>query len=151
MLALCSRDGYKTGELTAVIDLDFGAGGHLYATHQLHAFAARCPAPVARWAIESYTKPGDVVLDPMVGSGTTLVEARLYGRHAWGCNIDPLARLDTEGEYVLMDEPTDDPVMEAAQGASRGISSGVPASGAHHRPGATGWAKLLDAHSVPSS
>lgn len=40
--------------MVAVIDLDFGAGGHLYATHQLHAFAARCPAPVARWAIESF-------------------------------------------------------------------------------------------------
>lgn len=76
-----------------MINLDFGAGGHLYATHQLHAFAARSPAPVARWAIESYSKPGDVVLDPMVGSGTALVEARLCGRQAWGCDIDPLARL----------------------------------------------------------
>ncbi len=76
-----------------MIDLDFGAGGHLYATHQMHAFAARCPAPVARWAIDTYSGPGDVVLDPMVGSGTTLVEARLCGRQAWGCDIDPLARL----------------------------------------------------------
>ena len=40
-----------------------------------------------------YSAPGEVVLDPMVGSGTTLVEARLRGRHAWGCDIDPLARL----------------------------------------------------------
>lgn len=83
----------QSARVATVIDLDFGAGGHLYATHQLHAFAARCPAPVARWAIDNYSTPGEVVLDPMVGSGTTLVEARLRGRHAWGCDIDPLARL----------------------------------------------------------
>jgi hypothetical protein len=34
-----------------------------------------------------------MVLDPMAGSGTTLVEARLMGRHAVGYDIDPLARL----------------------------------------------------------
>jgi SAM-dependent methyltransferase len=74
-------------------ELDFGAAGHLYATHPLHAFAARCPPPLVDWAISNYSVPGDVVLDPMVGSGTTLVEAALLGRRAWGADIDPLARL----------------------------------------------------------
>lgn len=73
--------------------LDFSASGHLYATHGLHAFAARLPPPLARWAIESYTDPDDYVLDVMCGSGTTLVEGRLTGRHTWGVDIDPLARL----------------------------------------------------------
>jgi len=73
--------------------LDFSASGHLYATHGLHAFAARLPPPLARWAIESFTDPGDYVLDVMCGSGTTLVEGLLTGRHALGVDIDPLARL----------------------------------------------------------
>lgn len=73
--------------------LDFSASGHLYGTHGLHAFAARLPPPLARWAIESFTDPGDYVLDVMCGSGTTLVEGLLTGRHAWGVDIDPLARL----------------------------------------------------------
>ena len=75
------------------VELDFGASGHLYATHPLHAFAARCPPPLVDWAISRFSAPGDVVLDPMVGSGTTLVEAALLGRRAWGADIDPLARL----------------------------------------------------------
>ena len=35
-----------------------------------------------------YTKPGDIVLDPMVGSGTTLIEAKLLGRNAIGVDIN---------------------------------------------------------------
>jgi DNA modification methylase len=73
--------------------LDFSASGHLYATHGLHAFAARCPPPLARWAIDTFTDSGDVVLDVMCGSGTTLVEAFLTGRYGRGVDIDPLARL----------------------------------------------------------
>jgi SAM-dependent methyltransferase len=51
------------------------------------------PPPLARWAVESFTDAGDYVLDLMCGSGTTLVEGLLTGRHAWGVDIDPLARL----------------------------------------------------------
>jgi SAM-dependent methyltransferase len=80
--------------------LDFSAAGHLYATHSLHAFAARCPPPLARWAIETFTDRGDYVLDVMCGSGTTLVESALTGRYGWGVDIDPLARLVTMAKAV---------------------------------------------------
>ncbi len=84
-------------------DLDFSASGHLYATHAIHAFAARCPPPLVRWAIERFTKSGEVVLDPMVGSGTTMVEAVLAGREAWGADIDPLARLIAQVKSTPVD------------------------------------------------
>lgn len=73
--------------------LDFPDHDTLYATHALHAFAAKCPPPLVRWALNEFTTPGDMVVDPMVGSGTTLVEAVLCGRYAVGADIDPLARL----------------------------------------------------------
>ena len=42
---------------------------------------------IPRALILMYTSPGDTVLDPMVGSGTTLVEAKLLGRNSIGVDI----------------------------------------------------------------
>jgi len=75
------------------LDLDFAGQKTAYASHGLHSFAAKFPPQLAGWGIERYSRPGETVLDPMAGSGTTLVEARLLGRHALGADIDPLARL----------------------------------------------------------
>src|SRR5947209_10183164 len=74
-------------------DLDFAAHNTLYATHGLHAYAAKCPPQLVKYGFRYYSNPGETVLDPMAGSGTTLVEARLMGRRAVGYDIDPLARL----------------------------------------------------------
>ncbi|MFF5992283.1 MULTISPECIES: DNA methyltransferase [Prauserella] len=45
--------------------------------------ALMAPA-IARYAIAALTRPGDVVLDPDCGAGTTIVEALRAGRHAIG-------------------------------------------------------------------
>lgn len=73
--------------------LDFDGFNTLFATHGLHSYAAKCPPPLVKYGIHYYSKPGEFVLDPMAGSGTTLVQSRLMGRHAIGFDIDPLARL----------------------------------------------------------
>jgi hypothetical protein len=44
---------------------------------------------LAATAIESYTTPGELVLDPMCGIGTTLVEAVHLGRDAIGIDCEP--------------------------------------------------------------
>jgi DNA modification methylase len=48
---------------------------------------------VAEHLIQHLTRPGAVVLDPMVGSGTTLVAANKYGCQGIGVERDPLALL----------------------------------------------------------
>jgi DNA modification methylase len=44
---------------------------------------------LARRAIETYSDPGDLVVDPMCGIGTTLVEAVSLGRRAVGVELEP--------------------------------------------------------------
>ncbi|MFI5590083.1 TRM11 family SAM-dependent methyltransferase [Amycolatopsis sp. NPDC051758] len=53
------------------------------------AHPAKMLPAVAAHAIEHYTRPGEVVLDPMCGIGTTLVEAIDLGRRAVGVEYEP--------------------------------------------------------------
>lgn len=47
--------------------------------------------PVALWAqaIEDGSKPGELVYDPFLGSGTTIVAAEQLDRVCFGVEIDP--------------------------------------------------------------
>ncbi|NIR52755.1 hypothetical protein GWO43_29465 [candidate division KSB1 bacterium] len=72
-------------------DLDFHNHTGNYATHNFHSFQAKFPPQLPSKFILSLTQEGDVVLDPMMGSGTTVLEAFLTGRRALGFDIDPLA------------------------------------------------------------
>ena len=47
------------------------------------------PVEVMAWIIENYTLPGDTILDPFLGSGTTAVAALKTGRNFIGIEIDP--------------------------------------------------------------
>jgi hypothetical protein len=60
-------------------------------THDFYRYPARFSPVFARGVIEYFTEPGDLVFDPFMGSGTTLVEARALGRHAMGTDISSLA------------------------------------------------------------
>jgi tRNA G10 N-methylase Trm11 len=53
------------------------------------AHPAKMLPSVARYAIATYTAPGEVVFDPMAGIGTTLVEAMHLGRHGIGIEYEP--------------------------------------------------------------
>ncbi len=74
-------------------DLDFHQHASNYATHNLHAFPAKFPPQLPRRFIDVLTDRQDSVLDPMMGSGTTVLEAYLAGRRSLGLDIDPLALL----------------------------------------------------------
>jgi site-specific DNA-methyltransferase (adenine-specific)/modification methylase len=45
------------------------------------------PVALMRWLIRTFTDPGDLVLDSVAGSGTTLVAARAEGRRAIGIEL----------------------------------------------------------------
>ena len=54
------------------------------------------PLPLPVWFIKLFTQPGDTVLDPFVGSGTTAVAALSLSRRYVG--------IDTNEEYVRLSE-----------------------------------------------
>lgn len=50
---------------------------------------AQKPEALMKWLVENYTRPGDLVFDPYMGSGTTGVAAISLGRRFVGSEIDP--------------------------------------------------------------
>lgn len=62
------------------------------AANRLHEISYRaCFKPqLPRFFIERLTKPGDVIFDPFMGRGTTLLEAALLNRVPEGCDANPL-------------------------------------------------------------
>lgn len=86
-------------------DLTFKGQKTNYASHNIHAFAAKFPPQLPRLFIRELTRPGDVVLDPMVGSGTAIVEAILADRHAIGVDLDPLAVIIAQVKSMRLNLP----------------------------------------------
>ncbi|MFY1703029.1 TRM11 family SAM-dependent methyltransferase [Micromonospora sp. WMMA1923] len=56
---------------------------------------------LAAYAIGAYSMPGDVVFDPMCGSGTTVVEAMHLGRQGLGIDIEPRFTALAEANVAL--------------------------------------------------
>jgi len=81
------------------------------------AYEGRTPAWVIWNLLERYTRPGDLVVDPFCGGGTTLDVARSLERRALGYDIAPtredvfradaraLPLEDAKADFVFMDPP----------------------------------------------
>jgi len=65
-------------------------------THGIHRYSGKFIPQIAARAIGMLTAPGELVVDPYCGSGTTLLEAALLGRRAMGIDLNPLAVLIAE-------------------------------------------------------
>jgi len=102
---LVNLDGTYLEKLVALLsqDLDFHEQDSGYASHNFHSFPAKFPPQIPRKFIEGLTETGNVVLDPMMGSGTTIVEAYISRRHGIGFDIDPLALLVSRVKVASLD------------------------------------------------
>jgi len=69
---------------------------------------AKYPETLAQEFIEFFTKRGQVVLDPMVGTGSTLVAALRAGRNSYGIELNPgyaeIARQVVSEEAAVLGE-----------------------------------------------
>ena len=73
-------------------------------THKFYRYPARFSPQFVRAAIEHFTNPGDLVFDPFMGGGTTLVEAIALGRRAIGTDISSLAAFISTAKTLLFSE-----------------------------------------------
>jgi len=73
-------------------------------THPFYRYPARFSPLFARAAIKMFTQPGDLILDPFMGGGTTLVEARVQGRHSVGVDISSLSNFIAQVKTTVLSE-----------------------------------------------
>jgi hypothetical protein len=76
-----------------------------YLTHSYHSYSAKYIPQIPRYLISNLTKRNDLILDNFVGSGTTLVESKVLGRHAIGVDINPLACLVAKVKITNIQKP----------------------------------------------
>jgi DNA modification methylase len=73
-------------------------------THTFYRYPARFSPVFVRAVIEAYTEPGDIVLDPFMGGGTTLVEAMVLGRRAIGSDVNELSIFLAKAKVTNLEE-----------------------------------------------
>lgn len=67
-----------------------------YITHNYYTYPAKFIPQLAQRLIKEYSKKQDIVIDPFMGSGTTVLEAILQERIAIGTDINEIAYLVTK-------------------------------------------------------
>jgi DNA methylase len=90
--------------------------------NSLHEVSYRaCFKPqLPRFFIERLTKAGDIVYDPFMGRGTTLLEAALLGRVPFGNDVNPLSR-------VMIRPRLNPPTLAQVEARLRSIPLDTPA------------------------
>lgn len=78
-------------------------------THNFYRYPARFSPTFAHSVIKAFSDPGDWVIDPFAGGGTTLVEAMALGRHALGIDISSLSTFICQAKTLVV---TDQEVAE---------------------------------------
>lgn len=95
-------------------------------THNYYRYPARFPPQMVRAVIEAFSQPGDLVLDPFAGGGTTLVEALAQGRSAFGSDVSTLAEFVSTVKTTLLDDAVLDDAAAWANTAVEAIRMDKP-------------------------
>jgi len=87
----------KRQGLVSAVDGNLIEEGMAYPSNRLPSFQSEAlghpaafPVGLAEFFIKSYTNNNDVVFDPFMGSGSTLIAAEKNGRCAYGTEISPI-------------------------------------------------------------
>ena len=105
-------------------------------THNFYRYPARFSPAFARAVIEAFTKPGDLVYDPFMGGGTSLVESTVLGRAAVGTDISSLAVFVSRVKTMPMTSRGLEQIQIWAESVIPYLNVGTPAARA------SDWAEL---------
>jgi hypothetical protein len=97
-------------------------------THNYYRYPARFSPKFVRAVIDAFTEPGDFVLDPFMGGGTTLVEALAHGRNAMGIDISSLAVFVSRVKTTLLSPEELGIIQEWAWGLFEHVNMRVSAT-----------------------
>jgi DNA modification methylase len=106
------------------IDWDFAGYQSESPFSALHWHPARFASQLPATLIGVLSDVNDVVLDPFVGSGTTVVEAQRLGRRAIGVDVNPIACIVTKAKTLQI---TTEEIIECVKSIKYSVS-GVMAS-----------------------
>jgi SAM-dependent methyltransferase len=109
-------------EFFANLDVHTSTGG---LTHRAHPYPAKFIPQIPSELIRTFSAEGETVLDPMCGSGTTLVEAIVNRRSAIGVDINPISALVTEAKTTPLTSAELGELLDLARAVESGY---VPAT-----------------------
>jgi putative DNA methylase len=93
-------EGAKISPVSAIASPAGVAQDHT-PVYLIHRFYARRPHNVFSYLVSHYSNPGDIILDPFMGGGVTVVEALRLKRKVVGVDVNPL------GWFVTREEVSD--------------------------------------------
>jgi site-specific DNA-methyltransferase (cytosine-N4-specific) len=75
-----------------------------YGVHFFHHYTAKFIPQIPARIIRHYTTGNNIVVDPFMGSGTTLVEAKLLGCNSFGLDTNPMAIKIAKAKTLKIDD-----------------------------------------------
>jgi hypothetical protein len=100
--------------------------------HQLAPYVGKMKSGMVHVLVESYSKPGDVVLDPFCGAGVVPLESVIMGRHAVANDLSPYAYVITNGK--LSAPSTKQEAMSKAEDVLKEIDLRLPTTNTENIP-----------------
>jgi len=93
-------------------------------THSFYHYPARFSPVIARTVIETLSEPGDWVLDPFMGGGTSIIEGACLGRKMLGVDINTLAHFIARVRTTPLSPTDEEDIREWAGDAALKFARG---------------------------
>ena len=91
-------------------------------THRFYTYPAGFSPVFVEAAIKSLSKKNDLILDPFVGGGTTLIEALRSDRKVIGIDLNPIATFVTKVKSTKISKKNYDNIEKWADTMSKNIN-----------------------------